>query len=362
MKLLSADQFRDAAKHGQTPDAVVYRFATAEPEGVEGAVRTKRFIFSDATVDHAGDTIDAKGWDLSVFNKNPVALWSHDSAAPPIGRALNVGVEKGKLIGDIEFAPPEVSEFADSIYRLVDGGYLKAVSVGFRPKDWSFSKDKDRPYGIDFKSQILLEISVCSVPCNPSALQEARSAGIDTAPLREWAEHILDTGDTVFLPRKELETLRGQAGAPVRRHYMQVSGTVSADVAQAARDTVKAWENDPAEVLALPEGVTLRTIGDPDGGTQVITTEPVIEPKAGRRVSAKTRAKLMEAVAMHGSATKMVMEAMDGEDPEEPEDGENDEPDGSVVLEAAPIEVTLTPTEQRIKEARELRAALPVND
>jgi HK97 family phage prohead protease len=363
MKLLSADDFRSAAKDGGQPDGTVFRFATTEPQNVEGATRTKRFVFSDATIDHAGDSIDAKGWDLSIFNENPVALWSHDSSSPPIGRASNVGVQKGKLVGDIEFAPPEVSAFADSIYRLVDGGYLNAVSVGFRPKDWAFSKDKDRPYGIDFKSQVLLEISVCSVPCNPSALQEARSMGIDTAPLLEWAEKVLDSGDTVFLPRKELETLRGQAGAPARKYYLQTSGTVSADAAQSARDSVKAWENDPTEVLALPEGIMLRTIGE--ANETVIHGDVAIEPKAGRRVSAATRAKLMQAIAMHGDATKCVMEAMgeDDGDGEDPEDGsDNDEPEGSVVLESDTNLVTMTPAELRMKEARELRAAIPVND
>ena len=86
MKLLSADQFRDAAKDGAQPEGTVFRFATGDPQNVEGATRTKRFVFSDATVDHAGDSIDPKGWDLGVFRSNPVALWSHDSFSPPIGK------------------------------------------------------------------------------------------------------------------------------------------------------------------------------------------------------------------------------------------------------------------------------------
>jgi hypothetical protein len=64
-------------------------------------------VFSDATVDHAGDSIDPKGWDLGVFKRNPVALFSHMSWEPPIGRASNVAVEDGKLVGDIEFADAE---------------------------------------------------------------------------------------------------------------------------------------------------------------------------------------------------------------------------------------------------------------
>jgi hypothetical protein len=211
---------------------------------------------------------------------------------------------------------------------------------------------------------LLLEISVCPVPCNPSALTEARSIGIDTAPLIEWAEKVLDTGDTVFLPKTELEGLRKQAGAVERHYYVQANTEISPDFAKALSERVKKWRADPSDVLVLGASLELRTAGDPDGGTLVVTPEPVIEPKAGRKVSAKTRAKLMEAVNMHSAATKCVMEAMgeDDGDGEDPEDDNDDEPNGSVVLESAPIEVTLTPTEQRIKEARELRAALPTND
>ena len=95
--LISTDEFRETMRSGQAaPDATICRFSTSEPVSVAGSKRTKRFTFSDATVDHAGDSIDPKGWDLSIFLKNPVALWSHDSFTPPIGKASNVVVQNGK--------------------------------------------------------------------------------------------------------------------------------------------------------------------------------------------------------------------------------------------------------------------------
>jgi HK97 family phage prohead protease len=432
MKLLSAEDFRSAAKDGDKPDGTVFRFATAEPQNVEGATRTKRFVFSDATIDHAGDSIDPKGWDLAVFKSNPVALFSHMSWEPPIGRASNVGVDKGKLVGDIEFASADVYQFADTIYRLVEGGFMNAVSVGFRPKEWAFTNDKDRPYGIDFKKQVLLEISVCPVPCNPSALTEARSAGIDTAPLIEWAEKVLDSGDTVFLPRKDLEALRLQSktGADPR-YYLQSTKEIAPSTAEKVRDAVKRWQADPAEVLILADGLELRQIAnetdltkmemadtgdvDADFATAMIAHHKLAIPmadkeikggsdaamlelaksivsdqtaqiadmekwlaehkktgkgmesggvrKAGRRVSASTRAKLMEVIAMHGDATKRVMEAIGEDDGEDPEDEPGrGEPEGSVVLESETNLVTMTPAEMRLKEVADMRAALPVND
>lgn len=118
-------------------------------------------------------------------------LWCclrHDANSPPIARAVRVFSDGNRLVGDIEFAPPEVNEFADSIYKLVAAGYLKAGSVGFLPLEWSFAEDKNRPFGIDFKRQELLEFSICPVPALPSALIEAQARGINTRPLSRWAD------------------------------------------------------------------------------------------------------------------------------------------------------------------------------
>jgi HK97 family phage prohead protease len=193
-KLLSTADFKLLAQSGGRPDGLVARLSTDPITEVSGKARTLRFCFSDGSVDRAGDTIDPKGWQLSEFNRNPIALWAHDSAAPPIGRASNVAVVGKRLMGDIEFAPAETYEFADTIYKLLKGKFLSAVSVGFNPLDWTFAEDKSRPYGIDFKRQELMEISVCPVPCNANALVEARAAGINTRLIAEWAEKVLDTG------------------------------------------------------------------------------------------------------------------------------------------------------------------------
>ncbi len=215
MPLLDIETFRREARGGHTPEGALFKLATTEPEVVGGASsRTRRFIFSDSAVDHSNDRINQGGWDLSVFRRNPVALFSHDSLAPPIGKASNVAVVNDRLVGDIEFASASVYPFANTIFELVKGGFIKAVSVGFLPKDWKFTSDKNRPNGIDFIKQILAEISICAVPCNPNALLEARSLGVDTRPLREWAERVLDSGDTVFMPRRDIETIRRQAAEP----------------------------------------------------------------------------------------------------------------------------------------------------
>jgi len=82
---------------------------------------------------------------------------------------------------------------------------LNATSVGFKPKEWVFNEDRK---GVDFKTQELLEFSVVPVPSNPEALIEARSAGIDLGPYKEWAEQVLEDSDPgIWLPRDQVEEI-----------------------------------------------------------------------------------------------------------------------------------------------------------
>lgn len=221
-KLLTVDEFRSQAKECPKPDGLIVRVGAAQPEAAADGSRKVRFVFSDGAIDRSGDTIDPAGWQIESFLDNPVALWAHDSFSPPIGRASGVGPVGNKLMGDIEFMSAEISAFADSIYRMVKAGFVKAVSVGFIPLEWKWVDSKDRPFGIDFLKQELLEISVCPIPCNPNALQEAKAAGIDTGPLRDWAAQLLDGGGQVLIPRNVLEETFRQAKTPrsIRQKYL----------------------------------------------------------------------------------------------------------------------------------------------
>jgi HK97 family phage prohead protease len=216
-QLLDQDAFRALARSSggaAHPAAHVFRGGIGKPKLLDETTRKVRFCFSDGSVDRMGDVIDPSGWQINTFLKNPVALWAHDSSAPPIGRASRLMVEDGRLMGDIEFATPEVYAFADTIYRLTGAGFLNAVSVGFLPLEYEFSNDDDRPWGIDFKRSELLEISVCPVPANANALIEARAKGIDTRPLIEWAERTLDGGGKMIIAKSELNRLRKAAKEP----------------------------------------------------------------------------------------------------------------------------------------------------
>ncbi|PPQ20538.1 hypothetical protein CV770_03955 [Bradyrhizobium sp. AC87j1] len=128
------------------------------------------FTISTATVDRMGDTIAVQGWKLDAFRKNPVVLWGHDGSLLPVGRATEVWIQGGRLKATAELAPPDVSQYAERVRKMILGGFLTATSVGFAPLKYVFSEDKRRPYGIDFLEQELLEFSIVTVPANPDAL------------------------------------------------------------------------------------------------------------------------------------------------------------------------------------------------
>lgn len=161
------------------------RLMTVEVKQAEGENRILEIAGSTEDKDRMGDIIRADGWKLKPFKANPVFMWAHDYGMPPIGRATKVWVDKEtkRLMFKIEFAGPEVYEFADTIYKLYLGGFLHATSVGFIPLDWD-GKTEESPYPpwgeAIYTKQELLELSAVPVPANAHALVEARDQGLIT--------------------------------------------------------------------------------------------------------------------------------------------------------------------------------------
>lgn len=131
------------------------------------------FILSDNTVDRYGDVIEAAGWDLASFKKNPIALFGHSSSFP-IGVWENLRIDGNKLVGRLKLAARGTSHRIDEIIALVEQGILRAVSVGFRPIDGEEMKGG----GVRYRAQELLETSLVTVPANPNAVQIAKSLHI----------------------------------------------------------------------------------------------------------------------------------------------------------------------------------------
>jgi HK97 family phage major capsid protein/HK97 family phage prohead protease len=138
------------------------------------------WILSDDSEDRVGDVIDASGWELENFKKNPVALFAHDSGSLPIGKWENVRVEGKQLIGKLVTAAKGTHAMIDGVISLIEQKILNAVSVGFMPKEM----EPIPQGGWRFLRQELLEVSVVPVPANPNAVRRAKGLHIPDDALR----------------------------------------------------------------------------------------------------------------------------------------------------------------------------------
>lgn len=118
------------------------------------------------------------GVKLERFRKNPVLLDTHNRyvASSIVGRVTDVRIEGRQLIADVEFADtPRALE----VWSLVDGGFLRAVSVGFQVQKWKeleagqFDGEGEARVegpGVVIEEWELVELSVCPVPADQDAL------------------------------------------------------------------------------------------------------------------------------------------------------------------------------------------------
>lgn len=213
---ISLDRWKALAREGKAPaDAILHKSYIADNiKALSDDSRKLSFTISTGAVDRDRDTLRPEGWKLAEYRKNPVVLWAHQKMGLPIAKASDVRIEAGALKAVAEFVTAEDYPFADTVYRLLKGRFLRSTSVGFLP-DFEKADWNEERGGFDFKVQTLLEFSVVPVPANPEALMDAKAAGIDCGPIREWAEKWLDLNEPgAWVPTEQLELARKALAEP----------------------------------------------------------------------------------------------------------------------------------------------------
>jgi HK97 family phage prohead protease len=176
-KVADLAEWKQAARAGRAPQGVLLqKELETQVRAVDPERRQIRFRITTGAPDRMRDVIDPKGWDLRNYLKNPVVLFAHNYEGLPVARAVEVTADAGGLSALAEFATKEVYPFADHVYQLIKGGFLQAVSVGFKPIKHVYNEARG---GVDFLQQELLEFSVVPIPANPAALVEAKRVGGD---------------------------------------------------------------------------------------------------------------------------------------------------------------------------------------
>lgn len=151
-----------------------------EVKNVDSERYTLTMVASTQTKDSHGDIMMMDGIDLKRYKKNPVILNSHKQTdiTDVIGRATKTWIEgkgkKAKLMQEWEFAV-DANPKAEIAFKLFEGGFAKASSIGFIPKDLEFD-EKENAFKIT--EWELLEVSAVAVPANSLAVM-SKSIGVD---------------------------------------------------------------------------------------------------------------------------------------------------------------------------------------
>lgn len=163
-----------------------YRGLTFDAKAMNDEARSIDVICSTPTEDSYEEIVE-QTWRLDRYKKNPIVLYEHGHASGwfggdsedkfPIAKAENVRVEGGVLKATLVFAPANVSERAERVWQAMKGGFLRAVSVGFRPHNARVETHDGREVYV-LSDNELYEISVVAIPANPDAVAEQRSKSL----------------------------------------------------------------------------------------------------------------------------------------------------------------------------------------
>lgn len=177
-------------KSGAPPAALLKQYVPHSIDTQKSGDRKHTFTITTGAVDRDRDVVKPEGAQLDNYRKNPVVLWAHRSWDPPIGKAESIISSAGAIKARVEYVPGDVYPLAETVRQMVDGGFLRATSIGFIPTKYAIDEQRG---GFDILEWDLLEFSICPVPANPEALLAAKDAGVDIAPVTEWCEQMLDT-------------------------------------------------------------------------------------------------------------------------------------------------------------------------
>ncbi|MGC8743884.1 MAG: HK97 family phage prohead protease [Verrucomicrobiia bacterium] len=167
-----------------------------KPNAAPDDIPVVEFIASDESIDRAGEVIRAGGWLLENYRKNPVFQNSHQygDIIFTIGKTEQIEVRNSAVSGNhlyqrVRFAVEE-NPVAKIAYQLYRGGFLNAVSVGFKPIKW-IEGEKAAPARRIYTEQELIEVSAVSIPANSNALAiAAKSGALNIKTLEESMEQI----------------------------------------------------------------------------------------------------------------------------------------------------------------------------
>ena len=141
-------------------------YAILDVKSVDESSRTIRGIATTPTVDRVGDIIEPEG----VKFDNPMPfLWQHNHDQPigtvEFNEPTKAGVRFEAKLPVIQEAGT-LKDRIEEAWQSIKAGLVRAVSIGFRPVEYSFMDNG----GIRYSQVDVYELSAVTIPANSEAL------------------------------------------------------------------------------------------------------------------------------------------------------------------------------------------------
>lgn len=182
-----------------------YTIKAEKPEVLKSERAIIHYI-STKDMDRSREIVKPEGMDLSEFKQAPSVWynhgWKYDNKALPIAKNMWLRPDDYGVKAKTQFA---TTLFADDVYTLQVGEFIKTWSVGIAPKKDKAGKIKENSLEFDDKKNIvswnesvLLEYSVAPIPMNIYAQDQIKS-------LQEMNFKSLEMGEMIKSVSLEVE-------------------------------------------------------------------------------------------------------------------------------------------------------------
>jgi len=190
-------------------------YSVLSVKSIDDETRTIRGIATTPSVDRVGDIIDP----LGVKFQNPLPfLWQHDHSQP-VGHTTFKKPTKDGIEFETRFVSPDevksetLKDRLQMAWDSVKTGLVRAVSVGFRPIEYSYMDSG----GIRFHESEVFELSAVTIPANSEALITTIKS-LDAAARKEAG-----------VPEPETPSPQPERDAPVRKSPVVKLGAAARD-------------------------------------------------------------------------------------------------------------------------------------
>ena len=152
------------------------------------------FTASTPAIDRYNEIVMPEGIRMDNFLKNPIFGWGHDVYGWSvldsfIGKVVDYVKTPETLDIEVEFIPdagkhPDGSGY--SYLDMVKGGFLSAVSIGFRGVGFH-EEEKDGKGKVRIWDETeLLEVSLVGIPANPEATRKSLELGFENQLVKDF--------------------------------------------------------------------------------------------------------------------------------------------------------------------------------